>query len=128
MRVMLHIGGQQEQHGKIMRVLRVFGKGRFETMDCNSYSYAPSMLDGDREYIERYENDDMQAELECMGNVYSVWAMSYDGELDVAEEFTSLSAATSLYEYIVENYSDTPPGDELQDFIRNLLYVGRYVS
>ena len=97
-------------------------------MDCNSYSYAPSMLDGGREYIKRYENDDMQAELERVGDVYSVWAMSYDGELDVAEEFSSLSAATSLYEYIVENYSDTPPRDELQDFIRDLLYVGRYVS
>lgn len=97
-------------------------------MDCMSYSYAPSMLNGGREYIERYENDDMQVELERVDNVYSVWAYSYDGSLDVSEEFSSLSAASSLYEFIVENYSDTPPGDELEDFISNLLYVGRYVS
>lgn len=97
-------------------------------MDCGNYSYAPSMLDGGREILNSYENDDMQAELERVDNVYCVWAYSYDGELDVSEEFSSLSAATSLYEYIVENYSDTPPGEELQDFIRNLLYFGRYVS
>ena len=97
-------------------------------MDCNSYSYAPSMLDGGSEYINRYENDDMRIELERSNGVYIVWAFSYDGQLDVFEEFSSLSAASSLYDFIMNNYTDTPPGEELQDFIRNLLYTGRYAS
>ena len=97
-------------------------------MDCGNYSYAPSMLDGGREILNSYENDDMRAELERVDNVYCVWAFSYDGSMDISEEFSDRSAAEKLYDYIVTNYSDTPPGDELQDFIRDLLYYGRYTA
>ena len=89
-------------------------------MDCNSYSYTPYMLDERREIIQRYENDDMQIELEQIGNCYSVWAFSYDGSMDVAEEFSDREQAEQLYDFIVENYSDTPPGDELDEYIDSL--------
>ena len=100
-------------------------------MDCNSYSYAPYML-GDyekRQLLDCEYNDDMEAEMyEYPGPVFSVNAISYDGQLEVAEEFSDRNKAQRLFDFIVENYSDTPPGDELQDFIRDLLYDGRYTN
>lgn len=77
-------------------------------MDCNSYSYAPTILDGPPP-LEAYENDDMSAELETWAGGYNVTAYSYDGTLDVYEYFRSIDAARSLYEHIRENYADTPP-------------------
>ena len=96
-------------------------------MDCNSYSYAPYMLDEERPRLAYYENDDMYAELYVrFGKYYNVYAFSYDGQLDVAEEFSDKDKAQRLYDYIMENYTGSPPGEELQDFIRDLLYDGRY--
>ena len=90
-------------------------------MDCNSYSYAPTMLQGPEAIISRYENDDMQIELEQIGrSSFSVWAFSYDGGLDVYEEFYVLEPAQMLYDFIRGNYSDTPPGPELTAFIEAL--------
>ena len=97
-------------------------------MDINSYSYAPTMLDEQERFLARYENDDMEIELEQRGDVYTVWAFSYDGDLDVFEEFSDLSKAQRLYDFIVSNYTYSPPGDELEDFIRDLLYDGRYAA
>lgn len=85
-------------------------------MDCNSYSYAPYMLDEDRSYIKRYENDDMEVELDPKR--VDVWAFSYDGSMDVYEIFKTLEAAQAFFDLIVENYSSTPPGDELEELIR----------
>ena len=72
-------------------------------MDCNSYSYAPHMLDKEHEQIAYYENDDMYMELEHYGRVYCCSAYSYDGQLDVAEEFSSPDKAQRLYDFIHEN-------------------------
>ena len=90
-------------------------------MDCNSYSYAPTMLHGPEAIMDSYENDDMQMELEQIDrHSFSVWAFSYDGDLDVYEEFYALEPAQKLYDYIRDNYSDTPPGPELAAFIDEL--------
>ena len=97
-------------------------------MDCNSYSYAPHMLDDERKQIAYYENDDMYMELEQVGDVYCVTANSYDGQMDVAEEFSLLSKAAALYEFIYDNYTDGPPGDELDEFIHELIGSGRHVA
>ena len=95
-------------------------------MDCNSYSYAPTMLDEKHRQIAYYENDDMYMELEQIGDVFCCSAYSWDGDLDVSEEFSALSKAAKLYEFIAENYTDGPPGDELDEFIHNLIGEGRY--
>ena len=96
-------------------------------MDCNSYSYAPYMLDGERKQLAYYENDDMYMELQQIENVFCVTAYSWDGELDVAEEFRKLSKASKLYEFIEENFTSGPPaGNEIEEFISNLLSDGRY--
>ena len=88
-------------------------------MDCNSYSYAPTMLDGES-VMAHHENDDMYIELYKWGNLFVVSAWSYDGSMDVYETFRDQRAASLLYDYIVEHYSDTPPGDELNDCISAL--------
>lgn len=94
-------------------------------MDCNSYSYAPTMLDGERNMLAKYENDDMQIELEQVGaRAFTVWAFSYDGSMDVSEEFSDRAPAEQLYRFIRDSYSNTPPGDELEAYIAAL--PGRY--
>lgn len=80
------------------------------------------------ENICYYENDDMNV---CLwhskyDDVYRVMAESWDESLDVTEEFSKLSKAARLYEFIVENYASGPPGDELGEFIHGLLEDGRY--
>lgn len=88
-------------------------------MDINNYSYAPYMLDNS--YIEEYSNDDMEANIsENYGSGYDVFAFSYDGSLDISEHFRSLHYARVLYSEIVERYSDTPPGDELETLIASV--------
>ena len=91
-------------------------------MDCNSYSYAPYMLDEGEGIIDRYENDDMHAELEqCGKNWFTVYAYSYDGSFEVAEWFYTEERAKRLYEHIVNNYSGSRPMDgEIEQFIENL--------
>ena len=95
-------------------------------MDCNSYSYAPYMLDDDKPALAYYENDDMYVEMYQRGACFTVYAYSYDGQLEVYEEFSDRDKAQRLYDFIEENYAGSPPGDELDDFIRDLLYDGRY--
>ena len=96
-------------------------------MDINSYSYAPYMLEEDCPRIAYYENDDMYAEIYVrFGKYYNVYAFSYGGELDVSEEFSDEDKARRLYDFIIDNYTSSPPGEELDDFIRDLLYDGRY--
>lgn len=90
-------------------------------MDCNSYSYAPTMLDEDQDTLASYKNDDMEVELAHDGPTwFQVWAFSYDGSMDVFEAFYERGPAETLYNFIKENYSDTPPGDELDAFIESL--------
>lgn len=97
-------------------------------MDCNSYSYAPYMLDGEKSALAYYENDDMYVEMHRRSdNCFWVYALSYDGDLEVSEEFSSQDKAARLYDFIYDNFTSGPPvGDELNDFIRDLLYDGRY--
>ena len=86
-------------------------------MDCNSYSYAPHMLDGKENYIESYEHGDMSSTIEesARGNIghwergYTVWAGSYDGSLDVCEFYRTIKAARFLHSAIVDNFSDSAP-------------------
>lgn len=78
-------------------------------MDCNSYSYTPHMLDEDQHYIACFNNDDMEIELERHDTYFSIWAYSYDGQLDVYETFTTENAAQALYNHIFDNYTTTPP-------------------
>ena len=78
-------------------------------MDCNSYSYTPHMLDEQSTIISSIRNDDMTAELDHPGNYFSVWAYSYDGQMDIYETFTSEEPARKLYNHIIANYTDTPP-------------------
>ena len=90
-------------------------------MDCNSYSYAPTMLDGEENYLARYSNDDMEIELvQDGGKCFTVWAYSYDGSMDVYEEFFTRESAERLYMFIRKNYTSAPPGTELMDFISAL--------
>ena len=88
-------------------------------MDCNSYSYAPYMLDKEHERIAYYENDDMYMELERVEHTFCVSAYSYDGSLDVAEEYRTFEQAAKLYRFCAA-YRSGPPGDELQEFINSL--------
>ena len=89
-------------------------------MDCNNYSYAPSMLDCEENTIAHYENDDMSMELVRYDNrVFCVSAFSYDGSLDVSEEYYSFAKAAKLYRFL-SAYRSTPPGDELGEFINSL--------
>lgn len=91
-------------------------------MDINSYNYTPGMLDDDTN-ISRYDNDDMTAYIDNSGTTTSpcfwVGAYSYAPGLDIAESFKNETAAKSVFAYIVDNYSDTPPADneELQKII-----------
>ena len=77
-------------------------------MDCNNYSYAPTMLENNN-IIKEYRSDDMRIRIETQQNSLFVWAYSYDGELDVFERFNRLENALSLFYHIGENYSVTPP-------------------
>lgn len=90
-------------------------------MDCNSFSYAPSMLRGPETGVARFANDDMEIELTRDGpGCFTVWAFSYDGDLDVFEDFPELEPAQKLYDFICENYTASPPGPELAAFIEAL--------
>ena len=90
-------------------------------MDCNSFSYAPTMLDAPENTLNSYKNDDMEIELTHDGpGCFTVWAFSYDGDLDVFEEFPELEPAQKLYDFICENYTASPPGPELTAFIEAL--------
>ena len=92
-------------------------------MDCNNYSYAPTMLQEDNTILS-YENDDMTAYIEQQRqyNYFVFWvsAYSYDGQLEVAESYRDILTAKKLYDFIINNYTDTPPGEELQTFIDSL--------
>lgn len=94
-------------------------------MDCNSYSYAPHMLDGEDETLDHYENVDMEISVYKYRHYstyrYDVLAYSYDGQLEVAETFTSEATARRLYLHIMRNYTDTPPDmDVLNEYIQKL--------
>ena len=79
-------------------------------MDCNSYSYTASGFGVDyKAPLMEIRNDDMEAEIDRHGEYYSVWAYSYDGQLDVYETFNTEHAAQQLYNHIATNYSRTPP-------------------
>lgn len=86
-------------------------------MDINNYSFAPYILDTEEEYIERYENDDMQIEFWKEGrkgrDVYIIWSYSYDGSLDVSETFKTEEGGRALYNIIFNNYIGSPPDDEI---------------
>ena len=85
-------------------------------MNCNSYSYAPHVLES-KPPIANYENDDMYSSIDeaARGNIgdwkagYEVVSSSYDGSLDVAEFFQTIDAARFLHEAIVDNFNCSPP-------------------
>lgn len=90
-------------------------------MDCNSYSYTPYMLDGESEYINQYENDDMQCEVYYYAHHFWIYAMSYDGTLETAECYKQKDNAVFLYNFIVENYAHCQPEyNVLNELIRRL--------
>lgn len=101
-------------------------------MDINSYSYSPGILDEDLT-VARYDNDDMTAYIDNSGTksnpCFWVSAYSYDGDLEISESFKNKTPATSVFNYIVDNYSDTPPADneELQkkitEYAKSLLNI-----
>lgn len=94
-------------------------------MDCNSYSYAPTMLDCEKNYLARFENDDMYIELENFHGSFTVYAFSYDGDLDVYEMFSDENQARILYQFILDNYTYSPPGPELEEFIFQMKQAGQ---
>lgn len=85
-------------------------------MDCNSYSYAPHMLEN-KPAIANYENDDMYSSIDAAarGNIgawingYEVFSGSYDGILEVCEFFRTIDAARFLHDSIVREYSTSAP-------------------
>ena len=92
-------------------------------MDCNSYSYTPYMCD--ESPIMEYSNDDMYVEIYKARSYsriyYDVYACSYDGSLEAADRFDSLEIAKKFYDYIVENFSNTPPAaGEIEAYIEDL--------
>lgn len=71
--------------------------------------------------ISEYENDDMWASIAEYSEGYSVYAGSYDGQMNVTAEFQTLEVANVLYKHIIEYYSDTPPiKRKLNRFIKSL--------
>ena len=85
-------------------------------MDSTSFSSAPPSYT-----ILAYENDDMSASvdrdsrfLENGGweNGFRVFAGSYDGNLCVYEFFKTKKAAKALYDYILDNYTSSPPASK----------------
>ena len=93
-------------------------------MDCNSYSYAPTMADDDT-ILKQFENDDMYMSLtkdrHYSNYIYYVSANSYDGQLKVEEVFKSKETAEALYNYIYESFTNTPPTDgEIETYIKTL--------
>ena len=90
-------------------------------MDCNSYSYAPYMLSKRESLEEVFENDDIVVELNnCGERIFSVWAFSYDGSMDVFEEFSNIAQARQLYDYIIGNCADNVQGEELYNYIEEV--------
>ena len=89
----------------------------------NNYSYAPTMLEENNKILS-YENGDMYAYIEqerqYSSLIFYVSAFSYDGQLEVAESYKDILTAKKLYDYIIKNYTNTPPGEELQTFIDSL--------
>ena len=84
------------------------------------------IIDSEVKSILHYENDDMYADLLMRCGIYAVYARAYDGDLEVSEEFSQLSKAAALYEYILAHHKHSPPGAELNKFISGLLLDGRY--
>ena len=79
-------------------------------MDCNSYSYtAPGFGVDYKAPLMEIRNDDMESEIDRHGKYYSVWAYSYDGQMDIYETFNTEHAAQNLFNHITDNYSHTPP-------------------
>lgn len=103
-------------------------------MDINNYSYTGPDFGVDYDNpINEYRNDDMNAILDYWYNQYNaapnhpnndkyiVSASSYDGSMDIWEMFTTLDAAKTLYNHIIENYKHTPPiKRELRKYINSL--------
>ena len=93
-------------------------------MDCNSYSYAPHMLD--EEYLLYYQNDDMCVHV-AKDRAYDkkfFWlsAYSYGPGFDVGERIDDEETARELFNYIKDNYSDTPPdNDELNAYVLSVI-------
>lgn len=92
-------------------------------MDINNYSYAPHMLDEDNT-VKYFENFDMYAEImrcRAYSRIYfSVYACSYDGSLEVSEDYDDIETATKLFDFIIENYANTRPDEELFNYIEGL--------
>ena len=91
-------------------------------MDCGNYSYAPTMLDGDSTQTAYFENDDMYSEVTFYARHYWVYAMSYDGTLEISGCFKCKETAVDLHNFIVANFADTPPesNDNLRMYVELL--------
>ena len=93
-------------------------------MDCNSYSYAPHMLD--EKHFLYYGNADMYIEVDKDRAydkiIFWLYACSYDGQFEVAERIDDEKTARELFNYIKDNYSDTPPdNDELNSYVLSII-------
>lgn len=80
----------------------------------NSYSYTPYMLDEDNT-IKEYHNDDMYIQVDRNRQYdriyYEIYGCAYDGSWEVGEIQESRELAIMIFDYIVENYADTPPAE-----------------
>ena len=75
----------------------------------------------EKEMIDYYANDDMYVVVRVAVGEYVVEAYSYDGSLEVDEIYRSYITARKLFDFIRENYNNTPPHEELQEFIDSLV-------
>ena len=89
-------------------------------MDINSYSYTPHILD--EETLLENVNDDtcisLRKDRRYSLIFYTITAYSYDGQMDIYEEYRDRKQATNRYNYIVDNYADSvPPEEEAESYI-----------
>jgi hypothetical protein len=89
-------------------------------MDINNYSYTPTILDNNNT-IKYYNSDDMYAEIIKERSydkyIFFIYACSYDGQLEISEQTENENKAIELYNYIVDNYADTPPNELNNDIL-----------
>lgn len=87
---------------------------------------AHMFMDDNTTTVAEFKNDDMfssimEFDLGCNNVGYNVDAGSYDGQMHVCEQFQTLEIARTLYNHIIEYYSDTPPiKRRLKRFIKTL--------
>ena len=87
-------------------------------MKVNDSSFG--LFTPDENAIDYYANDDMYVQIVIYTETYYVEAFSYDGSLEVEENYSDYETAKKLFDFVQENYNNTPPHEELQEFIDSL--------